>query len=78
MKLEFSRQIFEKSKNINFHQNMSSGNLLVPCGQTDRHDEANNRFCNSANTPKNCKKRTSHEANILVRCDGKYLSCGVK
>jgi hypothetical protein len=35
MKLEFSRQIFEKSLNIKFHKNPSSGSLVVPCGQTD-------------------------------------------
>jgi hypothetical protein len=33
MKLEFSQQIFEKSLNIKFHQNPSSGNPVVPCGQ---------------------------------------------
>ena len=49
-KLEFSRQSFEKSSNIEFTQNPSSGSRVVPCwrmdGQTDRqretdgHDEA--------------------------------------
>jgi len=39
MKLEFSRQIFEKHSNIKFHENPSSVNRVVPCGQTDRHDE---------------------------------------
>ena len=47
MKLEFSRQIFEWSSNIKFHENQSRGNR-VPCGRTDRrtdrHDEANSRF----------------------------------
>jgi len=47
MKLEFSRQIFEKS-NIKFHENPSSGSRVVPCGrldgQTNRHDEADSRF----------------------------------
>ena len=48
MKLEFSRQIFEKYSNIDFLENPSSGSRVVPCGQTDRHDEANRRrsqFC---------------------------------
>jgi hypothetical protein len=36
MKLEFSRQIFEKSPNIKFHENPSSGSRVVPCGRTDR------------------------------------------
>jgi hypothetical protein len=33
--LEFSRQIFEKSLNVKFHENPSSGSLVVPCGRTD-------------------------------------------
>jgi hypothetical protein len=43
VKLEFSRQIFEKYSNIKFYGNPSSGSLDVPCGQTDGriHDEAN-------------------------------------
>jgi hypothetical protein len=52
MKLEISRQIFEKSADINFNQNTSSGREVVPCGRmdgrtngkTDGHDEANSRF----------------------------------
>jgi hypothetical protein len=35
MKLEFSQQIFEKSSNIKFHENMSSGSRVVPCRRTD-------------------------------------------
>ena len=42
--LEFSRQIFEKSSNINFDENRSNGSRVVPCGRTDRHDEANSSF----------------------------------
>jgi len=37
MKLEFSRQIFEKSSNIKFHENPSSGSQIVSCGRTNRH-----------------------------------------
>ena len=51
MKLEFSGQIFEKYPNIKFHENLSGGRQVVPCGQmdgqidrqTDRHDEASER-----------------------------------
>jgi hypothetical protein len=43
MKLEFSRQIFQKYSNIKFHLNPSSGSR-VPRGRTDRHDESNSRF----------------------------------
>jgi len=35
MKLEFSRQLFEKNSNIKIHENPSSGSRVVPCGQTD-------------------------------------------
>ena len=35
MKLEFSRQISEKSSNIKFDQNPFSGSQVVPCGRTD-------------------------------------------
>jgi hypothetical protein len=34
-KLEFSRLVFEKYSNIKFHENLSSGSRVVPCGQTD-------------------------------------------
>ena len=43
MKLEFSRQILEISSNTKFHENPFSSRRAVPCGQTDRHDEANIR-----------------------------------
>ena len=36
LKLEFTRQIFEKYSNIKFHENPSSGSRVSPCGQTDR------------------------------------------
>jgi hypothetical protein len=34
MKLAFSRQNFEKSSNISFHENTSSGSRVVSCGRT--------------------------------------------
>jgi len=34
MKLEYSRQFFEKSSNIKFNENTSSG-FRAPCGETD-------------------------------------------
>jgi hypothetical protein len=42
-KVEFTWQIFEKSSNVNFHENSSSG-IRVPCKQTDWPDEATRRF----------------------------------
>jgi len=44
MKLEYCRQIFEKLSNFKFYENPSSGSRVVPCGRTDRHDEANSRY----------------------------------
>jgi hypothetical protein len=47
MKLEFSRQIFEKISKT-FFKIRPVGSQVVPCGQTERHSdghgEANNRF----------------------------------
>ena len=56
MKIEFSRQIFEKYSNIKFHENPSNGNRGVPYGRTDgrtdrqadKLDEANSHFRNFA------------------------------
>jgi len=48
MKIEFTRQIFEKFSNINFRESPSCGIRAVPCGRaerrTDRHEEDNSRF----------------------------------
>jgi len=44
MKIEFSRQIFEKYSNIKFHENSASESRVFPRGRTERHDEANNRI----------------------------------
>jgi hypothetical protein len=48
IKREFSGQIFEKSSDIQCHENPTSGTRVVPCGrtdgQTDRNDEADSRF----------------------------------
>jgi hypothetical protein len=55
MKLEFSRHIFEKSSNIQFHENPSSGIRVVPCGPKDRRTDMTKLivvFRNFANAPK--------------------------
>jgi hypothetical protein len=44
MKVGFSRQILEKYLNIKFNENLSSRIRIVPCGWTDRSDEANSHF----------------------------------
>jgi hypothetical protein len=49
--LEFFFFRKKKHSNVNFNKIPSSGNGVVPCGQTDGHDEANSRFsqfCESA------------------------------
>jgi len=54
MELEFSRQISEKYSDIKFHDNLSTGSRVFPCGRTDRHDEVNSsfsQFCESAWKP---------------------------
>jgi hypothetical protein len=52
MKLEFFRQIFEKSSNLKLHQNPPSGSRVVPCGHTDM-TKLVVTFRNFANAPKN-------------------------
>jgi len=54
MKLEFSEQIFEKYKNIEFHEHPSSGNRVVLCRQTDTTTLILD-LRNSDTVPKNCR-----------------------
>jgi hypothetical protein len=60
MKLEFSKQIFEKSSNLKCHENPSSGSPVVAWGRaggrTDRQTEITEikiAFRNFANASKN-------------------------
>jgi hypothetical protein len=57
MKLEFSRQIFEKKLiYIKFHENPSRGSRVVPRGKTERQTNMTKlifAFRNFANEPKN-------------------------
>jgi len=43
-KFQFSRDIFEKYSNTQFHEYPSSVIRDAPCGRTDRHDEANSCY----------------------------------
>jgi hypothetical protein len=45
MKLEFSRQIFEKVSNIEFHQNPFSGSRIVPMRTDRRTDMTKQSLC---------------------------------
>jgi hypothetical protein len=54
IKIDFSRQIFEKYSNIEFHENPSNGIQVVPCGRTDRrHDKVIVALPNFTNVLKN-------------------------
>jgi hypothetical protein len=60
MKLEFSRQIFDKASNIKFLENPFSGSRVVPCERTDRWPDRRIdmtklivAFRNLANAPNN-------------------------
>jgi len=70
MKLEFSRQIFEKSSNIKFHENPSSGSRIN--GRTDRNLIV--AFRNFTNSPKNSKTGIitlmTHVPNFLLTGGG--------
>jgi len=35
MKLEFSRQVFEKYSNIKFNENLSNGSQVAACGRRE-------------------------------------------
>jgi len=74
MKITRSRQIFEKSSSIKFHENPSSGSRVVPCGWTD--DRTYRRtdmtqliaaYCNFANTPKNEAQEQIHVAYFFTK-----------
>jgi len=56
MKLEFSRQFFEKYSNIKFHENRSIGSRVVSCAQTEGRTDTTKlivAFRNFSNAPKN-------------------------
>jgi len=45
---------------MKFHENPSSERQVVPCGQTDRHDEANSLFSQFCERPSKLIKHTIH------------------
>jgi hypothetical protein len=66
MKIEFSRQIFEKkSSSVKFHQNPSIGSRAVPCGRTDMK-KLIVAFRNFANAPKKTKSRHRNHHLIII------------
>jgi hypothetical protein len=69
MKLEFSRQIFEKNSNIKFHQNPSSGSRVVRCGRTDGETDMTKllaAFRNFANAHKSIATKETDMKNIVL------------
>jgi len=67
MKLEFPDR-FSKHTHMNFNENPSIGSRGVSCGQTDRFYEANSRFRNFVNTPKNVWSYTTRPQVAFVKC----------
>jgi len=60
MKPEYSRQSFERSSNIKFHENLSSGSRIVPCGRADgRTDGQTDR-----QTDRQTEKQTDRQTDI--------------
>jgi hypothetical protein len=74
MKLEFSRQIFEKRSNMKFCQNSSSESRVVRCGLTDGH-EADSRFSQfSERAYKTKRKYRNFDERLFHTHSQKYYS----
>ena len=70
IKLEFYQQIFEKYSNIKFHENPSSENRVVPCGQTDRRTDMTKLivdFRNFENAPKMGQKQSARTDRMNIQ-----------
>jgi hypothetical protein len=89
MKLEYSRQVFEKHSNIKFPENPSSGSRAVPCGGRDRRTDGQTdmtklivAFRNFVNAPKNIRRcvhyfamEISNTRGGTARYSGYSFSC---
>jgi hypothetical protein len=76
MKLEFSRQIFEESLNIKFHENPSSWSRVVSCVRTDGWTDMTKlivAFHNFASAPK--KGVFSHLTIEKISFRQTFLKC---
>ena len=68
MKLEISRQIFEKYSNIKFHENAFGGSRVVPCVRLDGQTDVTKRivpFRSFANAPKNVGLRKKIDGTFV-------------
>jgi hypothetical protein len=83
MKPEFSWQVFEKSSNIKFYENSSSGSRVVPCGdrqadgRTDRHEELIDAFRNFAKASKNNRPSQAGAKQKIHLGGGRYPGLSV-
>jgi hypothetical protein len=67
MKIEFSRQIFEKFSTVKFNENPSSGNCGRTEAQTDGHNKAVVAFRNFSNVPKSFAFPTQNSIGFTER-----------
>jgi len=78
MKLELSRQIFEKYANIKFHENPSNDIRVIPCGLTDRGQKDMKKlivvFRNFAKSSKKHKTNNSLQDFFPVSVDACRIS----
>jgi hypothetical protein len=65
--LEWYRQIFEKCRNIKFHQNPSSGSRGIPYGRTDGHESNNHSSQICESTQKRERDRVTGERREKIR-----------
>jgi hypothetical protein len=68
---KFSQRMFEESSNIKFYQNLSIGNLVVPCGRTEGQTDGWKNltmvlvaFCSFSNA---AKKETNNIADYVIK-----------
>jgi hypothetical protein len=62
------KRVLNKSSNIEFHENPSSGSQVVPCGQTDgRTNRLTVTFYNFENAPNKSSKRDSNNFENLSK-----------
>jgi len=71
MKLEFSRKIFENYSNIRFHENLSSGSRVVPCGRTvgrtiDKVKSRFSQFCEKRLKTSNTTASSGHKSTVSL------------
>jgi hypothetical protein len=72
VKLELSRQTFEKYLHIKFNENQTRGSRVVPCGLIDGRTDMTKlivAFRNFANAPKNSSSRSSSSSSSSSAID---------